>query len=127
MATTKKKRAKRVIKRRIVRKKPVRKSLKRKPARTKPVSKKPVAKKTPENVVGVVTHYFPKVRVGVVKLKAPLASGEMIKIKGYTTDFTQSVTSIQIDHVPITTAKKGLEIGLLVNSRVRKRDIVYKL
>jgi translation elongation factor EF-Tu-like GTPase len=64
---------------------------------------------------------------GVVKLKGPLSLGDMIKIKGHTTDLTQTVTSIQIDRVPITAGKKGQEIGLLVNARVRRRDVVYKI
>jgi putative protease len=59
-------------------------------------------------------------------LKAPLAVGQTIKIKGHTTDFKQNITSLQINHVPVNTAKKGEEIGLLVDSRVRQHDIVYK-
>ena len=62
----------------------------------------------------------------VIKLKAPLAIGDTIKIKGHTTDFTQGITSMQIDRTPINQAKKGQEIGLLVNSRVRQHDLVYK-
>lgn len=89
-------------------------------AKKKIASQKPAAK-----VIGIVTHYFPKVRAAVVKLKTPLEIGKAIKIKGHTTDFTQSVTSMQIDHTPITKAKKGDEIGLLVDSRVRKKDVVY--
>ncbi|KPK96839.1 MAG: hypothetical protein AMJ95_12120 [Omnitrophica WOR_2 bacterium SM23_72] len=76
--------------------------------------------------MGTVTHYFPHVRAAVIKLKTPLSVGDSVKIKGHTTDFTQKVTSIQIDHVPISSAKKGDEIGLLVDSRVRQHDIVYK-
>ncbi|OGX15270.1 MAG: hypothetical protein A2166_00545 [Omnitrophica WOR_2 bacterium RBG_13_41_10] len=79
-----------------------------------------------EDVVGLVTHYFPHVRAAVIKLKMPLNTGDMIKVKGHTTDFTQSITSMQIDRVPIDSAKKGQEIGLLVNSRVRRHDKVYK-
>lgn len=82
--------------------------------------------KKKENIVGIVTHYFPHVRAAVVKLKAPLGVGERIKIKGHTTDFTQGITSMQIDRVPINQAKKGQEIGLLVDSRVRQHDVVYK-
>lgn len=93
----------------------------------KPIEK-PLEPQLPkEEVVGVVTHYFPKVRAAVVKLKGPLSIGDTIHIKGHTTDFTQQVSSIQINHVPINTAKKGQEIGLLVDSRVREKDIVYKL
>ena len=63
----------------------------------------------------------------MIKLKAPLSVGDTIKVKGHTTDFKETVNSIQIDRVPITSAKKGQEIGLLVNSRVRQHDKVYKL
>ncbi|RKY31589.1 MAG: translation elongation factor-like protein [Candidatus Omnitrophota bacterium] len=77
--------------------------------------------------VGIITHYFPQVRAAVVKMKAPLAIGDSIKIKGHTTDFTQNVSSMQIDRVPISVAKKGQEIGLLVESRVRGNDVVYKV
>ena len=78
-------------------------------------------------LVGAITHYFPKVRAAVIKLKAPLSVGDTIRIKGHTSDFTESVNSIQIDRVPIDSAKKGQEIGLLVNSRVRQHDLVYKV
>lgn len=115
--TAKKKKVakRRIIKKRVIKKRPTKK--------TKAV-KEPKEK---ENVIGRVTHYFPKVRAAVVKLKAPLAIGDTVKIKGHTTDFTQTVTSMQIDHVPINQAKKRQEIGLLVDSRVRQRDIVYKV
>ena len=82
--------------------------------------------KEKENLLGVVTHYFPHVRAAVIKLKAPLANGESIKVKGHTTDFVQVVTSMQIDRVPIANAKKGDEIGVQVISRVRQQDKVYK-
>ena len=62
----------------------------------------------------------------VIKLKASLTTGDLVKIKGHTTDFKQAVTSMQVDHVPVDQAKKGQEIGLLVDSRVRQHDIVYK-
>ncbi len=114
---------KRVIKRKVEKKKPIKKKLLRKKIVT---AKKTVSKKRKEKAIGIVTHYFPKVRAAVVKLKAPLAVGDRIKVKGHTTDFTQAVTSLQIDRVPINSAQKGQEIGLLVDSRVRQHDAVYK-
>ena len=95
----------------------------------KPVKKavkRPVKKAAAEKKIGTITHYFPKVRAAVIKLKAPLAVGETIRIKGHTTDFSQTISSMQIDHVVITKAKKGDEIGLLVESRVRRHDAVSK-
>lgn len=99
----------------------------RKVAVRKAVKKRPAAShKIKENIIGLVTHYFPRVHAAVIKLKVPLSLGETVRIKGHTTDFTQTITSMQIDHVPINSAKKGNEIGLLVNSRVRGNDRVYK-
>jgi len=112
----------------VKKKKPVKKTkttLKRKIVKRK-TPKKILPKKPKEDIIGVITHYFPKVRAGVVKIKKPLSLGERIRIKGHTTDFTQTVTSMQINHVPIKKAKRGDEIGLLVDSRVRRNDLVYK-
>lgn len=114
-------------KKRIAKKKALKKPLlKKKPLRKKGVAKAPRIKKPKQNIIGEVTHYFPKVRAAVIKLKAPLTTGDLVKIKGHTTDFQQTVTSLQIDHVPVASAKRGQEIGLLVDSRVRQHDIVYK-
>lgn len=117
---------KKVAKKRAVRKTRKRKVTKRKVTKKKVAAKKLAVKKPRENIVGTVTHYFPKVRAAVVKLKAPLAIGDVVKIKGHTTDFTQTVSSMQIDHVPINQGKKGDEIGILVDSRVRQHDVVCK-
>lgn len=117
-------------KRKIIRKKPVKKAARRKiKLKVKPATlqkKKPAALKTSAKIIGIITHYFPKVQAAVVKIKTPLSTGDNIKIKGHTTDFTQTADSIQIDRIAIKTAKKGQEIGLLVNSRVRQGDIIYK-
>jgi len=115
-----KKSIKKIIKKRPLKKKTLKRTLKK--SKTKPKAKP----KIKENVIGLITHYFPKVRAAVIKLKAPLSVGDSIKIKGHTTDFTQVISSMQIDRVPITNAKKGDEIGLLVNSRVRQHDKVCK-
>jgi len=113
---------KKTLKKRIVKKKALKKVLKK-----KRVVKRAGIKKAKENIIGEVTHYFPKVRAAVIKLKKPLTTGDVVKIKGHTTDFKQAVTSMQIDRVPLGQAKKGQEIGLLVDSRVRQHDIVYKV
>lgn len=123
MPKKKKSAKKKLVKRKVT----IKRTAQKKPLKKKtPLKKKAPVKKPKENIVGIVTHYFPKVQVGVVKMKAPLTIGDMIKIKGHTTDFKQQVASMQIDRVPIKQAKKGQEIGLLVDSRVRQHDVVYK-
>ena len=116
-----------VKKKMITKRKVIKKVVKKRITKKRLVEKKPVTKKPKENIIGIVTHYFPKVRAAVIKLKRPLTTGDVVKIKGHTTDFKQTVTSMQIDRVAIVQAKKGQEIGLLVDSRVRQHDIVYKV
>ncbi|MEM3725785.1 MAG: translation elongation factor-like protein [Candidatus Bathyarchaeia archaeon] len=76
--------------------------------------------------VGRVTHFFPKISVAVIELTAPLAVGDTIAIKGPTTDFEQTVDSMQIEHKNIQRAEAGQSIGLKVVQRVREKDKVYK-
>lgn len=80
-----------------------------------------------EKPIGEVTHYFSNIEVAVVKLSAPLAEGDKIRITGgEDTDFEQEVESIEADHKKIKKAKKGAEIGLKVKDKVREGYKVYK-
>jgi translation elongation factor EF-1alpha len=81
-----------------------------------------------ENVVeiGRITHFFSKINVAVIELKAPLNVGDTIAIKGPNTDFEQVVDSMQIEHENVQHAEKGQSIGLKVTQRVRETDAVYK-
>jgi len=115
---------KRPIKKKTAKRKP---ALKKKPSLKKRPKVKKSLKKQEGNLIGLITHYFPHVQAAVIKLKGPLAMGDTVKIKGHTTDLTQIITSMQIDRVDITNAKKGDEIGLQVSSRVRQNDKVYKV
>lgn len=92
-------------------------------------SKKAVLKKDANlEKIGEVTHYFPHVKAAAVSiLKDSLKVGEEIYIKGHTTDFKEKVKSMQLDRVDIQEGKKGQEIGLLVKSRTRIGDSVYKI
>lgn len=85
---------------------------------------KPLQEK--EIIIGKIAHYFPKVHAGVISLRRTITQADQLHFKGHTTDFKQIVTSIQINRIPIKKAKKGDEIGMLVNSRVRRGDLVYK-
>ncbi|MEM3760776.1 MAG: translation elongation factor-like protein [Candidatus Bathyarchaeia archaeon] len=76
--------------------------------------------------VGRVTHFFSKISVAVIELKAPLTVGDTILIKGPTTDFEQVVDSMQIEHRNVQRAEAGQSIGLKVAQRVREKDVVYK-
>ena len=77
--------------------------------------------------VGRVTHYFTRISVAVVELSDKLSVGDKILIQGATTNFEQTVQSMQIEHKNITTAEAGQSIGLKVEQRVREGDKVYKI
>jgi putative protease len=77
--------------------------------------------------VGEITHYWGKIGVAGIKLTATLSESDVIRIKGATTDFEQTVGSMQIEHQNVETAKKGQEIGLQVKEKVRRGDTVYEV
>ncbi|MFO8052642.1 MAG: hypothetical protein R6U54_01605 [Candidatus Omnitrophota bacterium] len=99
----------------------------KKKVKKKAVKKKTTAKKkTKAKEIGVVTHYFGKISVGIIKLKAKLSIGDKIEIKGAHVDFSQSVKSMQVNHQKVTSARKGAEVGVKVKKRVHPNDKVYK-
>ena len=77
--------------------------------------------------IGVVDHFFGNISVGMIKLTDVLKVGDKIHIKGSTSDFTQGVTSMQIDRVSAQEAKAGDIISVKVEQKVRKDDAVYKV
>lgn len=77
--------------------------------------------------VGKVAHYFSRISVAVIELTATLSIGDKIRVQGPTTDFEQTVQSMQIEHENVEMAKKGQSIGLKVDERVRENDTIYKV
>ena len=81
----------------------------------------------PEKEIGIITHYFSKIQVAVVKLSGELKVGDTIHIVGAHTDFTQKIDSMQIDRVSVESVKTGDDVGIKVKDRVREHDVVYKV
>jgi len=77
--------------------------------------------------VGRVSHFFTKISVAVIELTSTLSVGDRILVKGPTTNFEQTVDSMQIEHENVKAAKAGQSIGLKVDERVRENDTVYKI
>ena len=78
-----------------------------------------------EKRVGTVFSYYSNINVAAIRLESTLKVGDKIHIKGATTDFVQPVGSMQIEHKIVKEAKKGQEIGIKVDDRVRQHDVVY--
>jgi translation elongation factor EF-1alpha len=81
----------------------------------------------PELKVGTVSDFFARPVVAGISLTGVLNAGDLIHIKGHTTDIEFVVSSMQIDNATVSSAKAGDAIGIKVTDRVRPGDIVYKV
>ncbi len=82
----------------------------------------------PEDKVGHVKEYFAKVGVAGIEItEGHLSVGDTIRIKGHTTDLTQRVETMQLEHVPLERATPGQIVGIKVRERVRPHDQVFKV
>ena len=81
--------------------------------------------------IGVIAHYYTKISVAIVNLKDTLTVGEKILIQGglypFSTNFEQTVESMQIEHKNVDRAKSGQSIGLKVNNKVKKGDKIFRI
>jgi len=128
-----------VRKTKTVRKKPAKKAPLRRtsPKKARPPTKPAAATTTPSppaqgappgERIGVVTHYFSHLSVATLKLESgTLRVGDTIHIRGHTTDFTQRVESLEVDHAPVTEVGPNDDFGLRVVDHAREHDVVYKL
>src|SRR3990172_9749542 len=78
-----------------------------------------------ERKIGEVTHFFAGPSAAVLKLSSELKVGDEIHIVGFTTDLTESVTSMQINHNDVSSAEPGDDVAILVKDRVREGDEVF--
>ncbi|MEK7503489.1 MAG: EF-Tu/IF-2/RF-3 family GTPase [Patescibacteria group bacterium] len=78
-------------------------------------------------LIGKISHYFGNISVAVVDLSDSLKVGDTIRITGGETDFTQEVTSMEVDHKKVDSAKKGDSVGFKVAEKVRDDYKVYKV
>jgi translation elongation factor EF-1alpha len=68
-----------------------------------------------------VTHYYSKLAVATVRLESgTLRVGDLIHIRGHTTDFRQCVESLEVDHAPATEVRPNDDFGLKVVEHARR-------
>jgi U32 family peptidase len=80
-----------------------------------------------EKEIGRVFDYFERVGVIAIELSDNLKVGDTIRIVGGETDFTQVVSSMQVEGKNIEKAKKGDQIGIKVSEKCHKGYKVYKV
>ena len=78
--------------------------------------------------IGRVEDYFAHIDVVAIEVNAEgIKVGDTLHFKGHTTDFTQKITSMQVDHKSVEEAPVGSDVGIKVKERVRTHDHVYKV
>src|SRR5262249_15043548 len=98
------------------------------PAAATPMPSTPAQAAPQGERIGVVTHYYSHLSVATLKLESgTLRVGDMIHIRGHTTDFSQRVESLEVDHAPATEVGPNDDFGLKVVQHAREHDVVYKL
>ncbi len=81
----------------------------------------------PELEIGHVNRYFARIGVAGIDLTGNLAVGDTIRVRGHTTDLTQEVQSMQIEHETVARAAAGTHVGVKIDGRCRIGDEVYKV
>lgn len=76
--------------------------------------------------VGTVTHYYDKIGVAVVDVSAALHVGDTVKFSG-SSEFSQTISSIQVEHEKVESAKKGDTVGVKVDQPVKPGDELVKM
>lgn len=80
-----------------------------------------------EKVLGKVTHYYDRIGVAIIRLQSPLKLGDAIRFTRGEHSLEQSVSSLQINHMPVLQAKKGDVVGLKVDAEVHPGAVVIPL
>ena len=77
--------------------------------------------------IGKVKHFYGHLCVAVLALEDSLKLGDRIHICGHSTDFTQRVGSMEVDHHTVLWVRPGGEVAVKVIEPVHEHDLVYRI
>jgi hypothetical protein len=98
------------------------------PVAATPMPSPPAQPAPPGERIGVVTHYYNHLSVATLRLESgTLRVGDVIHIRGHTTDFSQRVESLEVNHAPAAEVGPNDDFGLMVVGHAREHDVVYKV
>ena len=81
-----------------------------------------------EEQVAVIVKFFAKPSVAALEVtNGTINKGDLLRYKGDTTDFTEEISSMEIDNESVDDVKVGDLVGVKVKERVREGDKVYKV
>src|SRR6516165_9937273 len=89
-----------------------------KPEAIRPTPSLPAQPVPSEERIGVVTHYYSHPSVATTRLESgTLRVGDMVHIRGHTTDFSQKVESLAVGSIPTSVAIPTMAIDEIPQSR----------
>ncbi len=78
--------------------------------------------------IGQVVNYYNKVKAAEIRIWDDLKIGDKIIIQGQTTgSITHTIESMQIEGKSVDNVDKNSNVAILIPTKVRKNDFVYKL
>lgn len=80
-----------------------------------------------EAAIGTVKHYYGHLNVAVLQITDLLKVGQTIHIFGHTTDFTQKVAYMEVNHHRVVIAEPGEDVAVKVVEPVREHDTIYRV
>lgn len=81
-----------------------------------------------KDLIGKVIHYYDKIGVAVIRLEKDLKVGDRVKfVKKDESEFEQDVSSMQLEQVAVSQAKKGQEIAVKVDQLTKEGTLVYSV
>ena len=81
-----------------------------------------------EEQVAVIVKFFAKPSVAPLEVtNGTINKGDLLRYKGHTPDFTEEISSMEIDNESVDEVKAGDLVGVKVKERVREGDKVYKV
>lgn len=81
-----------------------------------------------EEKIGTVRDYLSRVGVAVIHLtEGHIRVGDHVRISGRTTELTQTVESLQVEHGNVDRAERGSDVALKVRDPVRRKDQVFRV
>ena len=80
-----------------------------------------------EQPIGKITHYFPQIAVAAATLSGELKVGDQVRVKGHTTDFTETIRSLEIEHQKVDRAGPGDNVAFQVSEKARPGDQVFRV
>lgn len=78
----------------------------------------------PEKNIGTVEHFFGGISVASLDISDDIHLGDRIHIHGHTTDFFETIDSMEIEHEQVREAHPGDLVAIKVPGKVRIHDEV---